>query len=345
MSAYIPFEIQGEIMKKFPVKSLIRFRSVSKQWKSLINSSEFITDHSINQTQPHHLLIKYTAYSKDRYVSIVDDDSSRHHKFSPAVPSTVKPLWHPSVLGCSHGLVSLLVRSKGLIVFWNPSIRKSVDIVLPDGNYAFVFGVCPKTIDPKIVKFSPTNEAEVFTLSSGAWRSISMNLRPPHESLRFRAGNTVVIDGVIHRINYDYEFECHHRIITYDLTSDEFEEVDLPDGLQSRKNLDISKLKESVVVLEYYYAMEQVCDIWMMRKNGVQKSSFTKLFSVNVVLHSIIGFRKNGQLILGGGGELKVYEPGSEHMNSLGIYGWHFKVASYTESLLLLNHPAVTKTT
>ncbi|MFS7999872.1 hypothetical protein Hanom_Chr12g01171721 [Helianthus anomalus] len=123
------------------------------------------------------------------------------------------------------------------------------------------------------------------------------------------------------------------------------EKVDLPDGLQSRKNLDISKLKESVVVLEYYYALEQVCDIWMMRKNGVPKSSFTKLFSVNVVLHSIIGFRKNGQLILGGGGELKVYERGSEHMNSLGIYGWHFKVASYTESLLLLNHPAVTKTT
>ncbi|MFS7999886.1 hypothetical protein Hanom_Chr12g01171901 [Helianthus anomalus] len=38
------------------------------------------------------------------------------------------------------------------------------------------FGVCPKTFHPKIVKFSHTNEAGVFTLSSGAWRSISMNL-------------------------------------------------------------------------------------------------------------------------------------------------------------------------
>ncbi|GJW60406.1 ribonuclease H-like domain-containing protein, partial [Tanacetum coccineum] len=41
MSDNIPFDIQTEIIKRAPVKSVIRFRTVSKSWKSLIDSSEF----------------------------------------------------------------------------------------------------------------------------------------------------------------------------------------------------------------------------------------------------------------------------------------------------------------
>ncbi|KAJ0828768.1 putative F-box domain-containing protein [Helianthus annuus] len=50
MSDNVPFEIQEEIIKRLPVKSLIRFRSVSKSWKSLIDSSNFIT-HYRNRVQ------------------------------------------------------------------------------------------------------------------------------------------------------------------------------------------------------------------------------------------------------------------------------------------------------
>ncbi|KAJ0714010.1 hypothetical protein HanPI659440_Chr13g0484871 [Helianthus annuus] len=104
----------------------------------------------------------------------------------------------------------------------------------------------------------------------------------------------------------------------------------------------MSKLKQSLVVLDYNSSGddEAVCDVWMMLKNA----SFTKLFTVKANTRSIIGFRKNGLPIMkqrhGRYGELEAYEPGLEHKNGLGIYGWVFKMASYTESLLLLNHPA-----
>ncbi|KAJ0714009.1 putative F-box domain-containing protein [Helianthus annuus] len=121
MSDNIPFELQEEIIKRvLPVKSLIRFRSVSKQWKSLIDSSEFITHHTLSQTQPQHLLVRYITRAsgfrffsddkslrEDKYVSIVDDDSFPHHKFSPVVTPTVKLRAHPLMLDCSHGLVCL----------------------------------------------------------------------------------------------------------------------------------------------------------------------------------------------------------------------------------------------
>ncbi|CAH1447909.1 unnamed protein product [Lactuca virosa] len=56
----IPFHIQEEIMKRLPVKSLIQFRCVSKEWKSLIESSEFIAAHSLwCHTHPQHLLVLY----------------------------------------------------------------------------------------------------------------------------------------------------------------------------------------------------------------------------------------------------------------------------------------------
>ncbi|GKC30822.1 F-box domain containing protein [Tanacetum coccineum] len=38
MSDHIPLDIQSEIIKKLPIKSLLQFRSVSRQWKSLIDS-------------------------------------------------------------------------------------------------------------------------------------------------------------------------------------------------------------------------------------------------------------------------------------------------------------------
>jgi hypothetical protein len=190
MSANLPFEIQAEIIKRLPpVKSLIRFRSVSKQWKSLIDSSEFITDHSAIQNHPHHLLVRYELDSECKYVSIVDDDTFPHHKYSPILPPTFSTVL---MLGCSHGLVCLYgidrdsVDSKNLIVVWNPSIRKFVGIMVPDGTYFFGFGVCPKTFDPKIVKikrWAINHGAEVFTLRSGAWRSISVNL--PHKLICF----------------------------------------------------------------------------------------------------------------------------------------------------------------
>ncbi|XP_021971980.1 putative F-box protein At1g32420 [Helianthus annuus] len=345
MSDNIPIEIQVEIIKRVPAKSLIRFRSVSKQWMSLIDSPEFITYHRVNQTQqPHHLLVMHCEEDmKFKYVSIVDDDD---HKFSPTVTTpTVKLVRHPTLLGCSDGLVCLFNYWKRLIVLWNPSIRKSFGIALPDGVDALGFGVCRQTSDPKIVKITHTirYEAQVFTLTTpgaGAWgsSSISMNLPLP-ESMRFSSANAAVVtdDGVIHWLAFSLTPPKTYRIISFDLTWEEFGQVDLPDALARSRYLNIYKLKESVVVLDYKSC--RGCDVWMM-------SSFTKLFTLrDVEVDSIIGFRKNGQpmhhrpVVAGeGGGELQVYDPASDSMNGLGIYGASFKMAAYTESLLLLHH-------
>ncbi|KAJ0818427.1 putative F-box domain-containing protein [Helianthus annuus] len=297
MSDNIPFELQVEIIKRVPVKSLLQFRSVSKQWKSLIYSSEFIADHTLKHSQLHHLLVRYTKRFEIKYVSIVDDDSFLRRKFSPTVPPTAKLLTHPRMIASSHGLVCLCGFAydlkKHLIVLWNPSIRKSVEIELPNKLNALGFGVCPKTMDPKIVRITRRTNAQVYTLSSGAWRRVSMNLCVPGTGFRF-CSYQVVIDGVIYWITNNTSGSCD-KLISFELTNEEFGVIELQDSIEDPEHLCISKRKESLVVLNYDKS-DVACDVWMMTKNGDPKSLLTKLFTVSFnafhdsVYHRLLDF-------------------------------------------------------
>lgn len=161
----------------------------------------------------------------------------------------------------------------------------------------------------------------------------------------------MVVDGVIHWLTYD-DITDKHRFYTFDLASEEFgEPLDFPYKLGARPRVlyNISKINESLVVLIYNvivdnYTPKPFCDVWMILKNGVPNSSFTKLFTVeDIGGKRITGFRKNGQPIIKDqtgrrDSELEVYDPCSERINGLGIYGSAFMMTSYTESLLLVNH-------
>nr|GFB04446.1 hypothetical protein [Tanacetum cinerariifolium] len=184
---YIPLEIQEEIMKWLPAKSLIRFRSVSKPWKSHIHSSKFVADHRV---QKHRLfVVSYdTEDKRPKWASIADDDTFPQRKLDLTLPIPFNKVMQ---IESSHGLLCLLC--KKLVVLWNPTIIRSVSIDMPDvlglpGDTTYGFGVCPVTYDPKLVrmkfnsKLGGSYTVEVFTLSSGVWRSPRGNL--PRKSIR-----------------------------------------------------------------------------------------------------------------------------------------------------------------
>ncbi|MFS8008006.1 hypothetical protein Hanom_Chr14g01267641 [Helianthus anomalus] len=72
--------------------------------------------------------------------------------------------------------------------------------------------------------------AEVFTLSSGAWRSVPINKPVKFKSLQF--WNTQVVkDGVIYWLAYDHITDIL-RFYSFDLASEEYgEAVDFPYNL------------------------------------------------------------------------------------------------------------------
>ena len=118
MSDNIPLEIQVEIMKRLPIKSLIQFRSVSKSWKSLIDSSKFIADYQ--HTKLHqHILVRDDF--EQNYVSVADNDTFPHQKVSLPVPISAKQLYDPVLLGSSQGLFCLYAFfwKRQTYIFWN----------------------------------------------------------------------------------------------------------------------------------------------------------------------------------------------------------------------------------
>ncbi|KAF5823756.1 putative F-box domain-containing protein [Helianthus annuus] len=376
MSDHIPFEIQVEIIKRLPIRSLIRVRSVSKAWKCVIESSDFIAEYTVhNHDQPQHLLIKYhNVYGEETYDSIVEDDTFPQNKVSLAVPLSVDLLWNSYVVGASCGLVCLFgfyrydddaeyPPGEATAVLWNPSIRKSVAIPVPDvdgyDEATFGFGVCPATSDPKIVKITERKmkdvacssrwQVKVFSLSSGVWRNSFGNLS---DSLADFMGprSQVTIRGFYYwfgvgdAIGSDTGF-CF--LISFDLTSEEFREIYLPNELafHDSTGLHVFNLCDSLAVLQEWL-MDDIIEVWMM-ENGDSKS-FTKVFTIDKPSYCLsrpLEFRWNGELMMrmenntGDFEGLIAYDPFSEHINDLGIESQchTLAVTSYTESLILIN--------
>ncbi|GKC88438.1 putative F-box domain-containing protein [Tanacetum coccineum] len=330
---YIPSEIQVEIMKWLPVKSLMRFKSVSKQWEN-------------NHTK---LLVSV----------VVDDDTLPQHKFSVRAPVD-----HPKLIGSSQGLFCFhgySVKRNGygstkMAFIWNPKIKKSVGIDVPNDAlpYSYVtvfgFGVCPYTSDPKLVKIICSRDmwmeckfiprrVEVFTLSSGVWRSPHSNL--PRNSIAF-THNQVVIDDLIYWRAVDM-FDDSHLILSFDTITEDFTELYLPDGFRRGGDVFISKLRESLAVLEK--SDKSNVRVWMLQ-NGDPKS-FTPLFTIdipNLSISNVLGFRKSGEpiIVIKNDTELRelyVYDPKSEQISYTGISGEFSSIfaTSYMESLLLLD--------
>ncbi|GKA28061.1 F-box domain containing protein [Tanacetum coccineum] len=329
MSDHIPFEIQSEIMKRLPVKSLVQFRSVSKQWKSFIDSSEFIKNYHINHPNPQHqLLVRYNRVQT--YTSVIDDNTFPQQKFPLIAPEPLNLLRSTTILGSVDGLLGFygfyqdVDLETWMVVLWNPSVRKCVGIPIPnvfddddtlDRYTRIAFGVCPETNDPKLVKINVVTtpcicwEVQVFTLSSRFWKTVYTGAP---------------------------------------LRSEKFGQVSIPERFVRTYGIWVAKANESLGLLEYYKeGGTSLCGVWM-RKDDIN-NPFTKIYTVKVegksVFFKVLGFRKNGEVLLqlddddSEGSQIEVYEPSSGRINSVGISGERrtFCVWSYMETLLLLD--------
>nr|GEW39851.1 hypothetical protein [Tanacetum cinerariifolium] len=380
ISDHVPFDIQTIIIKKLPAKSLIRFRGVSKQWKSLIDSSEFFKNYQTMNVR--HLLERYivqidtnekvsTTYE---YVSILDNDAFPKHVSPITAPLSIKTLQFLSTLGSSHGIICFHGYPKDystlyseMVVFWNPSIRKSVSVVMDpllQLRISWVgFGVCPKTRDPKLVKIDDISgilEVQVYTLSTRAWKKLS--LKPLNKPYAYQELG-VCVEGFIYWLAHDDRLlpleNRSNSIISFNLSNEEFVKVPyLPYSLQRSEGLKLFKWNECLTVCDnQYYDNLFHWDVWMMKADG-----FTMMFRIDSIHHvfKVFDFTKNGEAIIITGSKyfnddsngdtiLKVYDPCSRRVNDYRIpWSGHndirkttstwLSTISYMETLLLHDH-------
>nr|XP_043632991.1 F-box protein At3g07870-like [Erigeron canadensis] len=377
MSDNLPIEMQMEIIQRIPdIKLVAHYRFVSKAWKSVIDSNEFVAAHALRHQANDRLLIR-TRDRRDgkvKYVSIVDDDTFPNQKVSVFVPDSVNKFSHDSIIvGSCHGLFCLYDDKTSTAAIWNPAIRKIIDVAVPNmirEKYyrTFVgFGLCPDNLEPKLVKITyvsdwskledvnTSTQVEVFTLSSGGiWRSpLSGNV--PHKSMRFGCTQAVV-DGFIYwdamdRINMDDRTRNTKLIMSFNLTTEEFTKVNLPKSLalDPYADLYVSNLRDSLAVLKFdMYAQRDFCNVWMMTGHGCTRS-FNWLYCIYVpatLIRTTLGFRKNGAPIIelenvsddffNIENELSIYDPESKSITHIGIHGLEGKFFAHSYKETLL---------
>ncbi|KAK4259526.1 hypothetical protein QN277_005849 [Acacia crassicarpa] len=173
---FLPHEIIFSILKRLPVKSLLRFRCVCKDWNDLFKTSLFIKEylhHSSHHRGPSLLLQwDYSIFG------MLDSDKKT---FLPLrAPSVNQPAYMIDIIGSSYGLVCLQIKVGGSLFLWNPATRE-VQYVPRSKNTRWYqichigFGFSRVVNDYKIVRtyyYLKRVEVEVYSLSTGSWKQL-----------------------------------------------------------------------------------------------------------------------------------------------------------------------------
>ncbi|XP_010504784.1 PREDICTED: F-box/kelch-repeat protein At2g43270-like [Camelina sativa] len=306
---YIVPELLEEIFLALPLKSILKFKTVSKQWRSILESKLFVERRMNVQNNNRRKILAVggdrneSGFESDEEIDMVylnhcDDDATR-----------------PS-LTC-EGLVC--IPEPGRINVLNPSIRQlrrfpcTPDHPVPSfilerqlrdkpyltffpGNWAMGFGRDKVTDCYKVVRmcFFPVEECEVLDLETGEWRKLNP---PPH---RVDVGRkSVCVNGSIYWL---YTFWCFN-LLALDLHTLEFRNVSVPGtwfnweihmvNLEGR--LAIAKTKKAPEwELEILSMIDSQGDIW-------SKTHSIKLASIIINNHpcwfTLVTVSKLGNLV------------------------------------------------
>ncbi|KAK9911647.1 hypothetical protein M0R45_035565 [Rubus argutus] len=185
-----------EIFSRLPVKSLMRFRCVSKEWYSLTKNSYLINIHLWRSDSKLCYLLAYTSFRDERFtkpkigISRLGDEAtdivSLNLSFLYCYTNSINSI---TIVGSSNGLVCLVTRAQkktrsymdgGEIIIWNPATKQSRSLPKPviaenfnrhDGA-TFGFGFSDhNTNDYKLVGIF-RKQVQVFTRSTNCWKEI-----------------------------------------------------------------------------------------------------------------------------------------------------------------------------
>lgn len=363
MSDFLPLNVVDGMLQELPVKSVIRFRSVSKAWNSLITSPAFINSHD-PLPPPEPLLIVRSCYifpNPEQYALFNDDEA--FEVFMELEFPLTNPNSHFRCIGSDHGLICLL--GDGGFFLWNPLIGKVLTLPQPSSskfkgriNHAFVFD--PETKDYLVVricvssrkhakgkKFTETITTwivEQYSVSRGSWETFRASFKDLI-ALADNGQRKTLLSGCVH-----FAAQKHNRgcVLAFSVHEKVFNEIKLPVSslfsLSSRSyNMATIEYRGSLAIA-YFPKNKKSCSIWVRNDDN----SWENKINIEIgfgLLWTVLSFRKNGHIILEasidiiGTVELCSYDPESKEVTRLGIRGEfdNFCVDNYMVSLALLN--------
>ncbi|XP_049408356.1 F-box/kelch-repeat protein At3g23880-like [Solanum stenotomum] len=291
-----PLEIIIEILSRLPVKSLLKFKSVSKSWFSLISSSHFSKSHlnisSRNNNLSHKNLLllsmylPHTLYSCTLY-------STLHEKSNLCLNKLNFP-WNPSniLAGVSlcNGLFLICIGMyNNNLYLWNPSTRKNK--ILPFSSctkysrcdVTFGFGYDEFNDDYKVIEIYGVYDIhyvydaniKIYSLRSNSWK-----IMKKYSDALFSSDSGVFLNGCVHWAVAHNDGSCiYWDIVSLNLKNEKFGNFALPsfDGFDHSRSLvdssdfelgtmnwSLGKLGDFLCLFCDYYKVK--LDVWIMKE-------------------------------------------------------------------------------
>ncbi|CAL5383126.1 unnamed protein product [Camellia sinensis] len=361
----LPRDVLFDILSRLPIKTLIKFRLVSKNCLSLIQHPHFITLHqtrSISKptSEDNHIFIYYESidYTKQFYsvCSSRDSDSLIEHKRFEFPFKSFNG--YVRIVGSSNGLVCLFDTNYfsclGNLFLWNPIVGKFKK--LPDSHlscrfrdtfshmvvgFVFVYEIN----EFKVVEILYDSDREavpdvlVYSLEANSWRKVEA-IAPCYMPNCWCSN--VCVNGSVHwlalkrpGIGFLYD-----SIMSFDMSNEVFREIGLPDnrnGNFDRVDLCVSASGDS---LSLFYHFNDRWEVWLMKDYGVV-GFWMKQFDIAEPQVSVpLNFMSGGDVLLVmKSGKLALHDPENQQMKDVEICGLpsSFRVVTYASSLVLLN--------
>ncbi|XP_074284043.1 putative F-box/kelch-repeat protein At1g13200 [Silene latifolia] len=196
-----------EILTRLPVKSIIRFKSVSKQWYCTLSSSKFASFNLAKSPFSHPCAPVNTLFimsDKDCYLFSYDDDqiSGNLEDNLDKLDIDFGEKDYLILAGCCNGLVCLSKPFGEYFCLWNPATRKL---------HKYESGWGSEQI---------SNIAHIFSFWENKWRKIDFN----HDVV-FPYGKPMLLNEKIYWVGYSVQITP--VIVCFDFVLEKFDVIKL----------------------------------------------------------------------------------------------------------------------
>ncbi|KAJ0691241.1 putative F-box domain-containing protein [Helianthus annuus] len=286
----LPSEIIEEILSRLPVKSILRFTSVSKPWLSYISDQSFTQLHRTRATTLRRIAFFLSAFdssTRKNYFFSAADDGEPLTLLMTLDGGYITEAQHLNGLVCFSFIYFSYPRFQADAFVLNPSTHKFFKLPCPYSlmNYAketcYYFGFDESRNEHKILMIrlrdlrARTAEIMIYSMSNYSWRTI--DVEPPvgftWDRLGDRLGNStkasVCVNSVVyigvdrHRNSFD--------ILGFDLRREKFSMISTPEGVVVRGfyRPRIIEINGSIGVVCYNYMKKSNEMYFWILQNGV----------------------------------------------------------------------------
>jgi F-box interacting protein len=312
----LPEELITGILSRLPVKSLLRFRCVSKAWFALIKDPTFINMHLHSNTE--RTLIMQTTMTRnledDRRLNLyyflvnLSDEDQPVEVFPPFYDRHISS-FPDEIVGCCNGLVCIRSYEHKRTVIWNPSIRKYKKLPSEPTLLAprcrsyfafrgkdFAFGYDPVNNDYKVLKIAQyfesqeSNEFEVnvYSLKTHSWRRVEDEW--PYKHLDVISSGPVYLNGAFRWLVKTQAGGI--RLVTFNITAEKFQDQTLPVEVEPKSVRTLEVLRGSLCVSAYGPG-ERAIELWMMKES----SCWSRLCALPLTFRQVV-LSTDGQKVL-----------------------------------------------